>query len=387
MTTGLEGKYVIKNNKKLAFGYTTGTCAAAAAKAAALMLFSRQQPEYVDIMTPKGIPLHLKVEDTRLEEDFALCAVQKDAGDDPDVTHGAYIYAKVKLGETGSLADVKLDGGIGVGRVTKPGLEQAVGEAAINKVPRQMIKQEVLQICKEWNYKGDILVEISVPQGEELAKRTFNPRLGIMGGISILGTSGIVEPMSEQALISSIQLEMRMQRNNGWEYLLISPGNYGAAFLEENFKVNRDKILKCSNYVGETLDTAVELGYKGLVLAGNIGKFIKVAGGIMNTHSRNSDSRMEILAANALKAGADVCVVSEILEALTAEEGIGILKKYNLLEATMKLVMEKIYFYMNNRTYGNLELGIIVFSNEYGELGRIGKIDGLIEKTQCFMEG
>lgn len=387
MTTGLEGKYVIKNNKKLAFGYTTGTCAAAAAKAAALMLFSRQQPEYVDIMTPKGIPLHLKVEDTRLEEDFALCAVQKDAGDDPDVTHGAYIYAKVKLGETGSLADVKLDGGIGVGRVTKPGLEQAVGEAAINKVPRQMIKQEVLQICKEWNYKGDILVEISVPQGEELAKRTFNPRLGIMGGISILGTSGIVEPMSEQALISSIQLEMRMQRNNGWEYLLISPGNYGAAFLEENFKVNRDKILKCSNYVGETLDAAVELGYKGLVLAGNIGKFIKVAGGIMNTHSRNSDSRMEILAANALKAGADVCVVSEILEALTAEEGIGILKKYNLLEATMKLVMEKIYFYMNNRTYGNLELGIIVFSNEYGELGRIGKIDGLIEKTQCFMEG
>lgn len=386
MTTGLEGKYVIKNNKKLAFGYTTGTCAAAAAKAATLMLFSRQQPEYVDIMTPKGIPLHLKVEDTRLEEDFALCAVQKDAGDDPDVTHGAYIYAKVKLGETGSLADVKLDGGIGVGRVTKPGLEQAVGEAAINKVPRQMIKQEVLQICKEWNYKGDILVEISVPQGEELAKRTFNPRLGIMGGISILGTSGIVEPMSEQALISSIQLEMRMQRNNGWEYLLISPGNYGAAFLEENFKVNRDKILKCSNYVGETLDTAVELGYKGLVIAGNIGKFIKVAGGIMNTHSRNSDSRMEILAANALKAGADVCVVSEILEALTAEEGIGILKKYNLLEATMKLVMEKIYFYMNNRTYGNLELGIIVFSNEYGELGRIGKIDGLIEKTQCFME-
>lgn len=387
MTTGLEGKYVIKNNKKLAFGYTTGTCAAAAAKAAALMLFSRQQLEYVDIMTPKGIPLHLKVEDTRLGEDFALCAVQKDAGDDPDVTHGAYIYAKVRLGETGSSAAVKLDGGIGVGRVTKPGLEQSVGEAAINKVPRQMIKQEVLQICKEWDYRGDILVEISVPQGEELAKRTFNPRLGIMGGISILGTSGIVEPMSEQALISSIQLEMRMQRNNGWEYLLISPGNYGAAFLEENFKVNRDKILKCSNYVGETLDTAVELGYKGLVIAGNIGKFIKVAGGIMNTHSRNSDSRMEILAANALKAGADVCVVSEILEALTAEEGIGILKKYNLLEATMKLVMEKIYFYMNNRTYGNLELGIIVFSNEYGELGRIGKIDGLIEKTQCFMEG
>ena len=386
MTTGLEGKYVIKNNKKLAFGYTTGTCAAAAAKAAALMLFTRQQPEYVDIMTPKGIPLHLKVEDARLEEDLAVCAVQKDAGDDPDVTHGAYIYAKVKLGEAGSSVAVKLDGGIGVGRVTKPGLEQAVGEAAINKVPRQMIKQAVLQICKEWDYSGDIFVEISVPQGEELAKRTFNPRLGIMGGISILGTSGIVEPMSEQALISSIQLEMKMQRNNGWDYLLISPGNYGAAFLEDNFSIDRDKVIKCSNYVGETLDAAVDLGYKGLVLAGNIGKFIKVAGGIMNTHSRNSDSRMEILAANAFKAGADAVVVSEILEALTAEEGIGILKKYNLLEATMKLVMEKIYFYMNNRTYGNLELGIIVFSNEYGELGRIGRIDGLIEKTQCFME-
>ena len=386
MATGLEGKYVIKNNKKMAFGYTTGTCAAAAAKAAALMLFSKQPVESVDIMTPKGILLHLKVLESSWEEDAAVCAIQKDGGDDPDVTHGTYIYARVSHGKPDNFTKVKIDGGVGVGRVTKPGLEQSVGEAAINKVPRQMITKEVLEVCDECGFTGEVSVEIFVPEGEELAQKTFNPRLGIVGGISILGTSGIVEPMSETALISSIRLEMKMHRNNGAEYLVVSPGNYGAAYLEANFPINLNKAVKCSNYVGETIDMAVEMGYKGIMFVGHIGKFIKVAGGIMNTHSRSSDSRMEILASNAIKAGADMNAVKKVLEALTTDEGISILKQHGLMEATMEHVMDRIYFYMDHRAYGNLELGILVFSNEYGELGRIGDIDGLFKKTQAWME-
>lgn len=386
MGNGLEGKYVIKNNKKMALGYTTGSCAAAAAKAAALMLFSKQSVESVDLLTPKGILLHLKVLEPKIGDNYAICAIQKDAGDDPDVTNGTYVYAKVTLGEKSRFTKVSIDGGIGVGRVTKPGLEQSVGEAAINKVPRQMITKEVLDICEECDFKGEIFVEISIPAGVELAKKTFNPRLGIEGGISVLGTSGIVEPMSEEALIASIRLEMTMHWKNGAEYLVISPGNYGAAYLSSNFPINLNKAVKCSNYVGDTIDIAVELGYKGILFVGHIGKLIKIAGGIMNTHSRSADSRMEILASNALLSGADLKTVKTVLEALTTDEGVKILKQEHVLEITMKQIMEKIHFYMDNRAYHKLEIAVLTFSNEHGELGRIGDIDGLFRKTKAWME-
>lgn len=413
MKTGLEGRYVVKNNKKLALGYTTGSCATAAAKAAVTMLLTGKEVPYVRIETPKGISLTLEVLNITWEpeKNSVSCAIRKDGGDDPDVTDGAKVYARVALGEnekktTGIVESVEaatqiqeekvekahqkirihLDGGIGVGRITKPGLEQAIGEAAINKTPRRMIKEAVTEVCEACGYEGDVFVEISVPAGVELAKKTFNPRLGIVGGISILGTSGIVEPMSEEALIASIRLEMSMHRNNGAEYLVISPGNYGVTYLREHFPVNIEKIVKCSNFVGETIDMAVELGFRGILFVSHIGKIIKVAGGIMNTHSRNSDARMEILAANALKAGADVGTLKEVLEALTTEEGIAILEKQDTLKETMKLIMEKIYFYLNNRSYGNLELSLVVFSNELGELGRTGDVEGLLKKSNIWME-
>ena len=190
-----------------------------------------------------------------------------------------------------------------MGRVTKPGLEQPVGAAAINRVPRQMIEKEVADVCEEQEYRGGLRVEIFVPGGEETARKTFNPRLGIEGGISILGTSGIVVPMSEAALIASIRLEMEMKKANGAEYLLITPGNYGADFIRQNMVLDVENSMKCSNYVGETLDMAVELGIKGILIVAHIGKFIKVAGGIMNTHSRCADSRAELTAAAAAKIG------------------------------------------------------------------------------------
>lgn len=386
MNTGLEGKYVVKNNKKLALGYTTGSCAAAAAKAAARMLFSSQKIDCVRIATPKGIPLQLEVLEPEISKTWASCAIRKYSGDDPDVTNGILVFAKVSLGGSGKERRVSIDGGIGVGRITKPGLEQAVGQAAINRVPRQMIRREVEEVLEDYEYFGEVFVEISIPEGAALAKKTFNPRLGIEGGISVLGTSGIVEPMSEQALIASIRVEMQMHRKNGAEYLVISPGNYGTTYLKGNFPVDLEQAVKCSNFIGETIDMAVELEYKGILFVSHIGKFIKVAGGIMNTHSRCADSRMELLAANALRAGAPLEVLREIMEGITTDEGLSILKRHGYLEKTMSYIMEKIYFYLNHRAYDQLEIGVLVFSNEFGELGRVGDIEALLKKTEAWKE-
>ena len=386
MNTGLEGKYVLKNNKKLALGYTTGSCAAAAAKAATIMLLSKKSISQIDILTPKGITLYLEIFEATLENGVASCAVKKYSGDDPDVTNGTLVYAKISLGENTKERKILIDGGIGVGRITKPGLEQPIGAAAINRVPRQMITDAVIGVMEEYDYYGEIFVEISIPEGVELAKKTFNPRLGIEGGISVLGTSGIVAPMSEEAVIASVRLEMQMHRNNGAEYLVISPGNYGTTYLSKNFQVNLEKAVKCSNYLGETIDMAVEMQYKGILFVSHIGKFIKAAGGIMNTHSRCADSRMEILTANALRAGAPLEILKEILESVTTDEGLAVLKQLGYLETTMKYIMEKIEFYLNNRAYQNLELATLVFSNELGELGRFGDVEGLLRKTNAWRE-
>lgn len=386
MNTGLEGKYVIKNNKKLALGYTTGSCAAAASKAAAIMLLTNKIVHFIELPTPRGINLSLEIVEATLENGAAFCAVKKYSGDDPDVTNGILVYAKASFGNIREERNVLIDGGVGVGRITKPGLEQPIGAAAINKVPRQMITESVIEVMEEYDYYGEICVEISIPEGVQLAAKTFNPRLGIEGGISVLGTSGIVEPMSEEALIASIRLEMQMHRNNGAEYLVISPGNYGTTYLSQNFPIILEKSVKCSNFLGETIDMAVEMEYKGILFVSHIGKFIKVAGGIMNTHSRCADSRMEILTANALRAGAPVDALKDVLDAVTTDEGLAILKQHGYLEKTMKYVMEKIEFYLNNRAYQNLELATLVFSNELGELGRFGDVEGLLRKTDAWRE-
>lgn len=384
MKNGLEGQYVVKNNKKLALGYTTGSCAAAAAKAAARMLFSGTFVHSVELLTPKGLKLHLEILEQEISPNRAVGAVKKYSGDDPDVTNGILVYAEVTKLQTGSGRKVIIDGGTGVGRITKPGLEQPIGEAAINRVPRQMIREAVLEVMEDYDFFGELKVIIHIPEGAALAKKTFNPRLGIEGGISVLGTSGIVEPMSEEALIASIRVEMQMHRRNGAGYLVISPGNYGTAFLSQNFCVDLEKAVKCSNFLGETIDMAVEMEYEGILFVSHIGKFIKAAGGIMNTHSRCADARMEILTANALRAGAPAAVLKEVLDAVTTDEGLHILQKEGYLEKTMEFVMEKIAFYLDHRAYGKLALGCLVFSNEFGELGRFGDVEDLLKRTDAW---
>ena len=373
-------QFVYKNHKKLRYGYTTGSCAAAASKAAAAMLLSGKEISYVELHTPKGIDLRLEVLDISREDNAVSCAIQKDGGDDPDVTNGILIYAKVSR-EPADEAQIIIDGGIGVGRVTKPGLEQPVGAAAINKVPRQMIRENLEAVCEQYHYHGKLSVVISIPSGVELAAKTFNPRLGIVGGISALGTIGIVEPMSEQALIDTIRVEMRQKLANGMEYLLVVPGNYGIDFLDQyGHGLQLEDAVKCSNFVGEALDAAVEFGAKGVLLVGHIGKFVKLAGGIMNTHSHNADARMELLTVHAALLGAPVELLQKMMECVTTDDALKYLKEADLMEPVMERIMEKMEFYVNQRAQHQLELGVITFSNVFGILGQTKNVPDLVKK-------
>lgn len=383
--TGLEDYYVIRNQKKMRFGYTTGSCAAAACKGAVTMLLGGEQISEVELMTPKGILLHLKLEEIRMEKEYVSCAVRKDAGDDPDTTNGILVFARAEKSDTPGII---IDGGIGVGRVTRPGLSQEVGEAAINPVPKGMILRSAEEAADRFTYEGGLKITISVPEGVEIAKKTFNPRLGIVGGISILGTSGIVEPMSEKALVESIRVEMKQHVSQGEEYLLVTPGNYGADYLREHMELPFEKNIKCSNYVGETIDMAVDMGVKGILFVSHIGKFVKVAAGIMNTHSHSADGRMEILAANAIRAGADLTCARDILNAGTTDEALDILQENQILWPAMEEITERIQFYLNHRSYEQILLGAVIFNNTYGYLGQtkdaqklISLISGTVQKN------
>lgn len=369
--------------KKLRKGYTTGTCAQAATKAAMQMLFTGEKVQKVKVELPKGEALELEIVEIQMQFDKdellphqVSCAVVKDSGDDPDITNGVLVYSKV---EKRKQSGIWVDGGLGIGRVTKPGLEQPIGEAAINRVPRMMIEKEVMEACEEAEYPGGISVEISIPKGVELAAKTFNPRLGIEGGISVLGTSGIVEPMSEQALLDTIQLEMKVRRAQGKDYLIIAPGNYGIDFLRETYGITEEDSVKCSNYIGQSLDMASELGFKGVILTGHIGKLVKVAGGVMNTHSKWADCRMELMAAAALRAGLGAEKACELLDSYTTDDALE-----KCTEAERKLLMDqlilKIESYLEYRTGGEMEVAAVVYSNVYGILGKTKKADELMEK-------
>ncbi len=377
-------KYVIKQNKKLRCGYTTGSCAAAAAKAAAFMLLGGSEVTKVDLMTPKGILLQLDIQDISRGEGWVSCAVEKDGGDDPDATNGLLIYARVEYREKDERERLLVDGGEGVGRVTLKGLEQPVGAAAINQVPRQMIKEAVLEACEAYEYRGNLNITVSVPDGRRIGEKTFNPRLGIQGGISILGTTGIVEPMSEAALIKSIEVEMKVLISSGLEYLVVIPGNYGTVFSRDEFQIDPSRSMKCSNYVGDTIDIAMGLGVKGILFIGHIGKFIKLSGGIMNTHSRNADCRMELLTSAALKAGAPVEKLRELLEAPTTDDGVRILKECGYLKGTMEIVMDQISFYLDHRCLGGMETEAVTFSNVYGILGQTSGAAAMLERIRGF---
>lgn len=349
-------------------GFTTGSCAAAAAKGAAIALLTGEYPDRVAIETPKGLVFNAELLDRFRAPDEASCGVRKDGGDDPDVTTGLIVYARVRRDDRLE-GQIRIDGGEGVGRVTLPGLDQPVGAAAINSGPRRAIERELRDVAGALGYSGSFDVIISIPGGEEVAKRTFNPRLGIVGGLSVLGTSGVVEPMSLRAIVDTIRVELSQARALGRSKILVAPGNYGRDFINARYGGDLDRAIKCSNFIGQTIDMARELGFTDLLFCAHIGKGIKVAGGIMNTHSRESDARMELAAAFALEVGASREDALDILRGTTTDVAMDALARRGLEDAFMSRVAEKCAFYLQKRAGDGLRVETIVFSHKSEAVG------------------
>lgn len=369
-------EYVYIDGKKYKRGYTTGSCATGAAKAATYMILTKETLETVNIDTPKGIPLNLKVENVDINNAFAQCSIQKDGGDDIDATHKMHIYAKAELIDSN---EIIIDGGIGIGRVTKKGLGIEIGKAAINKTPISMIQSEVRKVIGD--SKG-VKITIFAPEGETIAKKTFNPRLGIVGGISIIGTTGIVEPMSDEGWKKSLSIELEMKKAQGMDKVILVPGNHGEMFIKESLGIDSKYIVRTSNFIGYMLKEAQRIGFKKILMAGHLGKYVKIAGGIFNTHSKVADARNEILIANLALMNAPFELINKVNECLTTEEFIEILEddKYKKYKEIYNILSEKckkrIDIYMND---DEIDIEVMIFSMEKKLLGESKKAGDLKE--------
>ena len=368
--------YIRSGKRLLRCGYTTGTCAALAAKGAAELLLSGIAPESVEIVTPKGLTVSVTPDFCRMEDEKSLCGIIKDAGDDTDVTDGMTICAVLEKIDSG----ITVDGGAGVGRVTKAGLDQPIGAAAINRVPREMIRDAVLSICDKYGYNGGISVTITVPNGENAAKKTFNPTIGVEGGISILGTSGIVEPMSSQALVDTIELEQRQARLAD-NRLILTPGNYGYDYIRaKGLDRAGVPVVRCSNFIGDALDIAANLRFSQVLLVGHIGKLVKLAGGVMNTHSKYADCRAELFCAHAAICGADGELCRGLMECVTADGCIELLETAGLRDAVSQSITNAVQLHLDRRVNGDYTVGAVIFSNIYGQFGTTDTAKEMIQK-------
>ena len=370
--------FLDQTRPNLRYGYTTGTCAALAAKAAAQMLLSGQAVSSVAVKTPKGVVITAQPEDIAREPDRVSCAVRKDSGDDPDITDGILVYASVLYKDGGG---VTVEGGNGVGRVTREGLSCPVGSAAINPQPRKQIIQAVTEAAEEFGSLCGFEVIISVPGGERLAKKTFNPRLGIEGGISILGTSGIVEPMSDAALLESIRLEISVLHAAGHQTLLMTPGNYGETFASETLSLTGAPMFQCSNFIGDTLDMLRQADIRSVLLVGHIGKLVKLAGGMMNTHSKYGDCRLELMSVYAVLSGAGRETAEAVMDCITTEAALSVLEQAGWLKETISCVMRAIEAQLTRRA-GSVAVGVVMFAKPYGLLGKTENADLLIEELK-----
>lgn len=370
-------KFTVKNGKKLKYGFTTGSCAAAAATAAAAMLLSGEKMQEAEITLPSGETVSLPVVDAELKPEQVICAVIKDGGDDPDVTHGARIFAKVSRSQ---VPGVLLKGGEGVGVVTAKGLQIAEGEAAINPVPRRQITENLRRIAAGCHYdlqeKG-LEVVISVPGGAEIAKKTYNPRLGIVGGISILGTTGIVDPMSEKALIDTIKTVIDKAYAENPKRILIAPGNYGRDFCKEVLGLSIDRAVPVSNYMGEALDYIRYKGFEEVLLVGHTGKLIKLAAGIMNTHSSCADGRMEVIGVHSALCGADTETVKGIMQCITTDQAFDLLKEKPYYEAVKASILEKVMYHLAFRLKQTIRIETVLFTGDRNHVIKSAGADAL----------
>ncbi|MFR4584289.1 cobalt-precorrin-5B (C(1))-methyltransferase CbiD [Clostridium cadaveris] len=354
------------NGKILKEGYTTGSCAAAAAKAA-ILDFNGHKADFVDIDTSLGT-LNIPIEKIVRYGDYSICSVIKNAGDDPDATDGLEICAKVTLNDTGTII---VDGGEGVGTVTRRGLKVEVGKKAINPGPMKMIKEEAAKVLKDGQ---GVDIVISIPKGEEVASKTFNLHIGIVGGISVLGTTGVVKPMSEDAYKESLAIDIDMLKEEGMEDCTFVFGESGKA-LAIKLGINEKRCIMTSNFLGYMLDYANYKKIKSILLVGQLGKMCKVAAGIFNTHSRVADGRMETLTALTALCGGDIDTLNSIYNCLTTEEAIEIINDKGL-QRVYDLIVERIMYRVKRYVKNEIHIEIILYSdgNEF-----LGKSEGAEE--------
>lgn len=358
-------------NKKLKNGFTTGSAATAATKAALIMLITGKSIDRVRIVTPVGIEYKPEIINATISEYFASSGIIKDSGDDPDVTNGLEIVSKVRFADEDG---VFITGGEGVGIVTRPGLDQGVSEYAINSTPRKMICNAVYEVLDDYGINRGVKVEISVPKGREIAEKTFNPHMGIEGGISIIGTTGIVEPMSTRALVDTIKLDIKMQFSEGKNRCIIVPGNYGVTFLKNNYNIDEKDIVLCSNYVGDSIKMAVDVGFKDILFCSHIGKLIKVSGGYMNTHSSYGDHRMELMC----RAYKEACLKNEkeaseemvnyIMDCVSTTAALDAISKIGMVKEVSDEIVNKALFYLKEAADNKAKIECIMYENSYGEL-------------------
>ena len=347
----------------LKYGNTTGAYAAAAAKAALITLLSNPV-DRVGIPSPLGIRFEILIKECKkLSVDTAIAYAIKNAGDDIDVTDKMEISATVKLTDDGK---IKIKGGKGIGTVTKPGLPVPIGKSAINPVPRKMIEDAIREALPSG--KG-VEVTISAPEGEEVAEKTQNSKLGIVGGISILGTTGVVRPLSMTAYRRSLVPQIDVALAQNYERIFLVPGNIGEKLAKQIFKVPEDAIIQTGDFMGYMLKKAVEKGAKEIIIFGHPGKLVKLAAGIFNTHHKMGDARMEVIAAYAGAAGVDTEIIKLILQSNTTEETISILKQAKLLQTTFDKIAEKVCLRSLERTKNKTKINVIIVSMDGTILG------------------
>lgn len=367
----MSDKFVVHGAHRLRLGYTTGICAAAAAGAAAELLLSGEATAFYRLTVPRGDELTLEI----LTVDDGACAVRKDGGDDVDATNGALICARVRRTAEGFM----VTGGEGIGKVTKAGLDQPVGEWAINSVPRRMITEQLASAAEKFGYSGGLCAEIFVPNGAEIAKKTYNPRMGIVGGISILGTSGIVEPMSTAALVETIRIEARSLRAEGKTVLPLTLGNFGERFVRGRLPFSSEDCVTCSNYIGEALDIALELGFSNVLIVGHLGKLVKLGAGIMNTHSAYADGRMDVLITCGVLAGLQSEILTPLIDCATVDAALDMLPK-DSLGTVLGILVKRAEDYLNARVRGSIEVGAVMFSDKHEIVLKTSAADDIIKK-------
>lgn len=370
-------EYSYVNGKKLRKGFTTGTCATAATAAAISMILNQDIEEKVTVSTANGVEVMMDIKDPSFGELTASAAVEKDGGDDADATHGLLIYSTVTLLPDSN--DIEIDGGEGVGRVTQKGLKCDVGMAAINPTPRAMIEKTARQLLGP-NCGAKII--ISVPGGEETAKLTYNSRLGIVGGISILGTTGIVNPMSEDSWKASITIELTMLYNQGYRSVVLAPGNYGEDFATNVLGIPPHRIVNMSNFVGHVLKEVQRIGFTRVLMVGHMGKFVKVAGGIFSTHSKDSDARMEIIMANLALLGAPVELLEKVDQCITTDAAGTLIEEYHY-EEVYQVLVDKMKFrserLLRNRK-PEVSIDVVTFGTEVGYLASTQTLEEIAEE-------